>query len=72
MKEKGEKCQIMKNFYRFFFMAFSHYVGNITCDISGITRKDAAENRTGAADFLIMEESLPHGLTKISNCKKQK
>ena len=52
MKEKGEKCQIMKNFYRFFFMAFSYYVGNITCDISGITRKDAAEKRTGAADFL--------------------
>ena len=33
---------------------FVYYVGNIACDISGITRKSTAENPIGAADFLIM------------------
>ena len=31
---------------------FFYYVGNIACDISGITRKSTAENPIGAADFL--------------------
>ena len=57
MKEKGEKCQIMKNFYRFFFMVFSYYVGNVICDISGITRKSNAENRTGAVGVLMISKS---------------
>ena len=34
---------------------FSYYVGNIACDISGITRKSTAENRIGAADFLMQK-----------------
>ena len=32
---------------------YFYYVGNIVCDISGITRKSTAENLIGAADFLI-------------------
>lgn len=32
---------------------FFYYVGNIACDISGITRKSTAENPIGVADFLI-------------------
>ena len=38
---------------------YFYYVGNIACDISGITRKSTAENRIGAADFLIMKERKP-------------
>lgn len=36
-----------------------YYVGNIDCDISGITRKSTAENPIGAADFLIWREVPP-------------
>ena len=37
-----------------------YYVGNIACDISGITRKSTAENPIGAADFLICITVLTH------------
>ena len=39
------------------FCDLFYYVGNIVCDISGITRKSTAENPIGAADFL-KERSL--------------
>ena len=35
-----------------------YYVGNIACDISGITRKSTAENLIGAADFLIKRSGI--------------
>ena len=49
-----------------------YYVGNIACDISGITRKSTAENPIGAADFLIFHFPSPIFLKKFFFFRKQK